>query len=60
MDANDAARQRAMKAVLAMEDVKRVTESFDQGEINVIVALAALASVCEPYGDLELGRREAG
>mgnify|MGYP006275999723 CR=1 FL=1 len=60
MDYTDAAKQAAMRAVLAMEEVRHVTAAFDQGEINVFAALAALARVCEPYQGMDGGWREAG
>lgn len=60
MDGNEIARQRAVQAVLTMHDVKNVTEAFDLGELNVFAALTAIARLCEPYREVELGRREVG
>lgn len=49
----------AMRAVLAMAEIKAAAEAFDRGETNVLDALDAVKLAVEGYSDAEEGNRKA-
>jgi len=58
MDANDAII-RARLAIAAIVMIKEATRSFDEGEVNVFEALAAITAACDDHRERTWQRPDA-
>jgi hypothetical protein len=58
MDAHDA-MIRARLAIAALATVKEAVRSFDEGEVNVFEALAAITATCDDHRERTWQRPDA-
>ena len=52
-------RSPATRAVFAIADIKAVVDAFDRGDLNLFMALDAIAAAVEAYQDAATSGREA-
>lgn len=58
MDAHNAII-RARLAIAALAEIKEAARSFDEGEVNVFEALAAITAICDDHRERTWRRPDA-